>query len=84
MPELRLTRAQAQRLWNLTPEVCAAALSLLISAGALRRADDGTYLRGTIRTIARSPRSAMTVPADHEPAASSLVTMSPVNMSSNT
>jgi hypothetical protein len=56
MPELRLTRAQAQRLWNLTPEVCAAALSMLIGAGALRRADDGTYLRGAMRIITESPQ----------------------------
>jgi hypothetical protein len=45
MPGLHLTFWQAQRLWNLSPEVCDRALSLLIVSGFLVRSRDGCYRR---------------------------------------
>jgi hypothetical protein len=45
MPGLRLTRAQAQRLWGLDDETCALLLDLLTEARFLCRKSDGTYAR---------------------------------------
>ena len=47
MPGLRLTCAQAQRLWGLDAASCAEALQMLIEAGFLRRTDAGQYVRLT-------------------------------------
>ena len=44
MPGLRLTPAQARRLWNLDRDRCDAALDLLVNAGVLRRTGDGSYV----------------------------------------
>ena len=40
MPDLRLTERQARRLWNLSEDTCATALSALVKGGFLRRAHD--------------------------------------------
>ena len=47
MPGLRLTAAQAQRLWGLEADICADALRALVEAGFLRRTDAGLYVRLT-------------------------------------
>jgi hypothetical protein len=45
MPELKLTFWQAQRLWNLSSELCERALGALIGSGFLTRTPDGAYVR---------------------------------------
>jgi len=45
MPELKLTLAQAQRLWALPRDVCEAALDALIEREFLIRTQDSVYLR---------------------------------------
>ena len=45
MPELKLTFRQAQRLWNLSSELCERALGVLIGSGFLTRTPDGAYVR---------------------------------------
>jgi len=45
MPGLRLTRTQAQRLWNLDAKACDAVLSALVNVRFLRRTDNGAYVR---------------------------------------
>jgi len=45
MPDLKLTRAQARRLWNLTQEACDVALAILVRTGFLGQTTDGKYLR---------------------------------------
>jgi hypothetical protein len=50
MPQLRLTRRQAQRLWAVSPDVCDAALAALTRQGFLVPQADGTYTR---RGVAR-------------------------------
>jgi len=45
MPGLRLTPAQAQRLWGLDREVCQALLDALIDAKFLCRTRDGAFVR---------------------------------------
>ncbi len=45
MPGLRLTLAQARRLWNLDAETCERALTLLVEAGFLLRTPAGQYAR---------------------------------------
>ena len=45
MPELKLTFWQAQRLWNLSAELCDRSLAFLISAGFLTRTATGAYIR---------------------------------------
>ena len=45
MPGLRLTRAQAQRLWGLDEQTCAQLLDSLMEDRFLLRRDDGTYAR---------------------------------------
>ena len=47
MPGLRLTSAQAQRLWGLEADTCANALHVLVEGGFLRRTDAGQYVRLT-------------------------------------
>jgi hypothetical protein len=44
-PALALTPWQAQRLWNLSEELCDRALRLLVSSAFLVRNADGTYTR---------------------------------------
>lgn len=45
MPGLRLTTAQAQRLWGLEREVCDALLGALVDAKFLSRTRDGAFIR---------------------------------------
>ena len=45
MPGLRLTNAQAQRLWNLDRTVCDALLAALVDAKFLFRTRDGAFIR---------------------------------------
>lgn len=45
MPGLRLTSAQAQRLWHLDADQCDAVFAALIEERALRRTPDGAFIR---------------------------------------
>ncbi len=45
MPGLRLTEAQACRLWGLDAAICSALLSALIDASFLFRTRDGAFMR---------------------------------------
>jgi hypothetical protein len=45
MPGLRLTVAQAQRLWGLDRAACDAVLGALVDAKFLIRSRDGLYVR---------------------------------------
>ncbi|MBA3639626.1 MAG: hypothetical protein M3541_03690 [Acidobacteriota bacterium] len=45
MPGLRLTAAQAQRLWGLERDVCNALLGALVDAKFLLQARDGSFIR---------------------------------------
>ena len=47
MPGLRLTRAQAQRLWGLDATSCVDALQVLVAARFLRQTETGYYVRMT-------------------------------------
>lgn len=49
MPGLRLTSAQAQRLWGLDRESCAALLGALVDARFLNRTSDGAFARPSRR-----------------------------------
>jgi len=44
-PGLRLTPAQAQRLWHLDGPTCCAVLATLIDVGVLQRMPDGQFAR---------------------------------------
>ena len=45
MPGLRLTAAQAQRLWGLERDVCMALLGALVDAKFLSQTRDGAFIR---------------------------------------
>jgi hypothetical protein len=45
MPGLRLTTAQAQRLWNLSQQECESILAMLIEDKVLKRTADGAFVR---------------------------------------
>jgi len=45
MPGLRLTPAQAQRLWGLERDLCDALLGALVDAKFLAQTRDGAYVR---------------------------------------
>ena len=45
MPELRLTTAQAQRLWGLDRAACEALIGALVDAKFLFRTPDGAFVR---------------------------------------
>jgi hypothetical protein len=55
MPGLKLTPAQATRLWQLDPRRSEEFLNTLVLDGLLRRGDDGAYLVST--DTVRSRRS---------------------------
>jgi hypothetical protein len=44
MPGLKLTAAQASRLWHLDPTASATLLDSMVDAGVLYRTRDGAYL----------------------------------------
>ena len=48
-PGLRLTEAQASRLWRLDEQQCRHALSELTGADFLKRSEDGRYARPSSR-----------------------------------
>jgi hypothetical protein len=52
MPDLKLTGAQARRLWNLPQEVCDAALARLVGTGFLGLTHDGQFLRRGLGRVA--------------------------------
>jgi hypothetical protein len=72
MPGLQLTFWQAQRLWNLSEELCDRALNTLIRAGVLVRTSDGRYTRHDAgRSGADAPRpSGLTVSIGNYPVGS--------------
>ena len=45
MPGLRLTGAQARRLWGLDADVCEALLGLLVDANFLFKTRDGAFMK---------------------------------------
>jgi hypothetical protein len=45
MPGLKLTEAQARRLWSLDRDTCRLVMAILIERGFLRRSARGTYVR---------------------------------------
>jgi hypothetical protein len=48
MPGLKLTEAQARRLWNLDGNTCSFVLTTLLEQRFLRRTASGTYIRATV------------------------------------
>ena len=58
MPGLRLTPAQAQRLWGLERDVCNTLLGALVDAKFLSQTRDGAF----IRTDGARPSRLMTTP----------------------
>jgi hypothetical protein len=59
MPDLKLTTRQAQRLWNLPPDVCDAALTVLVGEGFLARTANGAYVRPGVREVLRFRRASL-------------------------
>jgi hypothetical protein len=57
MPGLRLTVAQAQRLWHLDEACCATLLQALVDAQFLFRTRDGAFMRIERARPARAPRA---------------------------
>jgi hypothetical protein len=55
MPGLKLAFWQAQRLWNLSDQLCHRALATLTGSGFLTRTPDGVYVRSAHRTIPAHP-----------------------------
>jgi DNA-binding IclR family transcriptional regulator len=49
MPGLRLTRAQAQRLWGLDPRTCDQLLTSLTEARFLAQTKDGSFVLSSAR-----------------------------------
>jgi len=45
MPGLKLTEAQARRLWGLDDTTCRALLATLVKRGFLKRSPNGAYVR---------------------------------------
>jgi len=54
MPGLRLTPAQARRLWGLDAEVCDALLGALVDANFLFKTRDGAFMRVESATQAKA------------------------------
>src|SRR4030095_273207 len=54
MPGLRLTMAQAQRLWGLDRAACDALLGALVDAKFLFRTRDGAFMRSDQAVAART------------------------------
>jgi hypothetical protein len=63
MPGLRLTEAQACRLWDLDAPACAALLSALVEAKFLFRTRDGAFMRVEHATLANTMSSSTGRPA---------------------
>ena len=58
MPGLRLTPAQAQRLWGLDRATCEGLLKALVNANFLSQTRDGSFVRTDGAPRRMSPRSA--------------------------
>jgi hypothetical protein len=58
MPGLRLTCAQAQRLWGLDHDTCSELLSELVATCFLARSADGRYMRLAESSFGPRPRMA--------------------------
>lgn len=54
MPGLRLTTAQAQRLWGLDRDACDALLGALVDSKFLFRTRDGAFMRSDQARAART------------------------------
>ena len=54
MPQLKITRRQAQRLWSLSNEACETAFATLIRKGFLVQAPDGAYVRHAFVRVSAS------------------------------
>jgi hypothetical protein len=54
MPGLRLTTAQAQRLWGLDQSLCTALLGALVEAKFLLRTRDGAFVRSDAMLTGRT------------------------------
>ena len=63
MPGLRLTPAQAQRLWGLAAHECEALMHALLDARFLRRTRDGSFILFDANSPATLERRAERVPA---------------------
>ncbi len=65
MPGLRLTPAQAQRLWGLERDVCDALLGALVEAKFLSQTRDGAYVRtdgagpSVMKSVQHGPKMAV-------------------------
>ena len=55
MPGLRLTPAQARRLWGLESDVCTALLGSLVDARFLVETRDGTFVRSQSARVNEGP-----------------------------
>jgi hypothetical protein len=55
MPGLRLTPAQARRLWGLEGDVCAALLGSLVDARFLVQTRDGAFVRSEGASVLKQP-----------------------------
>jgi hypothetical protein len=62
MPGLRLTEAQARRLWGLAVSECSLVLAALVDAGFLFRTRDGSFMRIDRATPVKADLSASTPP----------------------
>ena len=58
MPGLRLTAAQAQRLWGLDRKMCEELLNVLVSAKFLSQTRDGSFIRTDGGPLRVAPRTA--------------------------
>lgn len=56
MPGLRLTEAQARRLWALEPSLCSTVLAELVDNGFLLRTRDGAFVRVDVATPLKAAR----------------------------
>ena len=55
MPGLRLTSAQARRLWGLEGDVCTALLGSLVDARFLVQTRDGVFVRDQSAHVLKQP-----------------------------
>jgi hypothetical protein len=63
MPGLKLTEAQAQRLWALDATSCSALLETLVTANFLFRTRDGAFMRIERATPVRAALAAQSKPS---------------------
>jgi len=62
MPGLRLTFAQACRLWHVEPAACHAVIETLLAEGFLRQAADGAFVALPQDAARRTPLKAALAP----------------------